>query len=58
MSTADEIRVAREEAQLALYKEITRRAAAATSPASLGRLAEAWAWATSPNQPHGAGEAA
>lgn len=45
------------ETRLALFEAIKERAAGATS-AQLVNLAEAWAWLTSPAQPHGGVSAA
>ncbi len=44
------------EARVALFETIRARAEGATS-AQLVNLAEAWAWLTSPAQPHGSSAA-
>jgi len=44
------------EARVALFETIRARAEGATS-AQLVNLAEAWAWLTSPAQPHGSSSA-
>jgi hypothetical protein len=43
----------RDDAQNALLENIARQAAAANGADQLRKLAEAFAWAVSPNQPHG-----
>ena len=45
------------ETRLALFQAIKERSQGATS-AQLANLAEAWAWLTSPAQPHGSQAAA
>lgn len=49
---ADALNKAGFEARVALFEAIRLRAEGATS-AQLVNLAEAWAWLTSPAQPHG-----
>ncbi len=49
---ADVLNKAGFEARVALFEAIKQRAEGATS-AQLVNLAEAWAWLTSPAQPHG-----
>ena len=44
------------DARIALFEAIRQRAEGATS-AQLLNLAEAWAWLTSPAQPHGSSSA-
>ena len=53
MATIDELAEAQDEARLALLKGAKEAAERSNGTLAI-RLAEAYAWITNPNQPHGA----